>query len=442
MKKTILTIRKKLLAFRIVLFLLLATSNTGCIGDVETGEDSRSNAQVSSSVEALPSVYDFGIVTLGNSPVALKAKLQNNGTSNIKVSSIVLSDIDNFGLDLDGGSNPCTSKSPTINAGNNCTVEVSFHPQFAGLFNANLQVKVNDSSNTAVNLQLNGSAEPVTDLNVRINQVGSDMQCPAAKVTAYVSVIDQGGYAVAGLIENDFVVYENINPVTLTDFAFVSQVTAPISIALVMDYSGSITTIPEALSDMEEAAVNFIEQLGTEDEAEIIKFGTRVEIVQEFISDKILLTDAINSPTDVGRYTSLYDAAWQAVEDTALRLKTRKAIIVLTDGVDNGMNLDLSDVINHANDKGIPIFTIGLGDFDKNILEQMANDTGGEFFDSGASDNLRNIYAQLADVFFENQYVLDYISSAGDGDIVNLKIEASLSQTVTGDDTKELSPCP
>jgi len=55
------------------------------------------------------------------------------------------------------------------------------------------------------------------------------MQCPAAKVTAYVSVTDQGGYSVTGLLENNFLVYEDIDVMNLTDFFCVTSNCAHIS---------------------------------------------------------------------------------------------------------------------------------------------------------------------------------------------------------------------
>jgi Ca-activated chloride channel family protein len=441
--------KDKLLISRIVLFLILAIVFTGCTGGGGgTSDDSAAKTEVLPSVQVLPSVYDFGIVTLGNTPVPLEAKIQNNGSANLKVSDIVLSDTDNFALDLGGGSNPCSSTSPTISAGDNCTVEVTFTPQLADSFEETLQIKSNDSSNPNINIQLSGSDEPIASLDVRINQVESDMQCPAAKVTAYVSVTDQGGYAVTGLLENNFLVYEDIDVMNLTDFSFVSQVTAPISVALVMDYSGSITAIPEVQSDMEEAVAYFVDQLGTDDEADNVKFATEIEVVQGFTSDKNLLTNAIFNPVDVGSHTSLYDAAWQAVDDTALRLKTRKAVIIVSDGEDDDgtgnpiSSSSLSDVINHANDKGVPIFTVGLGNINNAVLEQMSNETGGIFFDSPTSDNLGNIYSQIAKALFKNQYILTYVSALGVDVTANLTIEAYVSQTIMGDDTKEIIPCP
>jgi len=446
--------KDKLMISRIVLFLILAIVFTGCTGGGGGGgdsDDSAAKTQDLPSVQVLPSVYDFGIVTLGNTPVPLEAQIQNNGSANLKVSDIVLSDTDNFALDLGGGSNPCSSTSPTIGAGDNCTVEVTFIPQSNASFGATLQINSDDGINPQIDTQLSGTAEPIASLDVRINQVESDLQCPVAEVTAYVSVTDQGGYAVTGLLENNFLVKEDIDVMNLTDFSFVSQVPAPISVALVMDYSGSITGIPEVQSDMEEAVVDyFVDQLGTDDEAEDVKFATEIEVVQGFTSDKNLLTNAIFNPVDVGNHTSLYDAAWKAVDDTALRLKTtRKAVIIVSDGEDDDgtgnpiSSKSLSDVINYANLKGVPIFTVGLGDFNDAVLKQMSNETGGQFFASTTSDNLGNIYSQIAKVLFENQYILTYVSALGVGATANLTIEAYVSQTIMGDDTKEeIIPCP
>ena len=195
---------------------------------------------------------------------------------------------------------------------------------------------------------------------------------------------------------------------------------------------------------MEEAVADFVDQLSADDEAEILKFGSEVEVVQGFTSDKTLLKNAISNPVDLGPGTSLYRGVSQAVDDTALRLKPRKAVIVITDGenLDITSTITLSDVINNANDNNIPIFTVGLGNINEVVLEQMADDTGGQYYSSPASDNLRNIYNQMADVLFENQYILEYISDIAVGDTADLTIEAKISQTVMGDDTKEITPCP
>jgi Ca-activated chloride channel family protein len=439
-------INKKLIAFAVGFFLILPISFVACGGGGGSG-----GGDDSSGVELVPSEHDFGIATLSdslvssqsNSPVPLEVKIENKSSQDsVVISSIVLSDTDNFSLDLGGGSNPCNTSTPTIGAGEYCSVEILFEPLAVASYSANLSVETDD--NETLTCQLSGVGEMVTTLNVRINQVESDSNCPAAVVTAYVSVTDQGGYPFTGLTEDDFTVSEDAAAKNIEDLSFVSEVTTTISVALAMDYSGSIIDRPEYISDMQDAVADFVDQLGANDEAEIIKFGTDVEVVQNFTSDKNLLKDAINEEVDLGRATSLYRAAVQAVDDTALRLKERKAVVIVTDGknLDSPFSDSLTDVINDAVENGIPIFTVGQGDdIAEDVLTQMADDTGGQFFNSTTSDNLLNIYNQLSDILFEDQYIIRYMSAIGVGATGDLTIQAE-SDAIMGDDIKEITPCP
>ena len=72
----------------------------------------------------------------------------------------------------------------------------------------------------------------------------------------------------------------------------------------------------------------------------------------------------------------------------------------------------------------------------------MANETGGQFFEATTSDNLRNIYQKLADILFNDQYVLTYISGLGFGVTADLTIEGTYSLAIKGDDTREITSCP
>jgi Ca-activated chloride channel family protein len=299
-----------------------------------------------------------------------------------------------------------------------------------------------------LDLSLSGKQEPVNTLNVRINQVEP---CPGPEVTAYVSVTDQGGYPVTGLTAADFTITEDgvggYNG-TPDDPIFYVADTASISVVLVMDYSGSITDVQDNVDDMEESAAGFVDQLGAGDEAEIIKFADDFDVVQSWQPGSDLginiLKTAIYDPYNNGRETDLYDAVVQAVADVAARSKQRRAVIVITDGENDGFltNLDLADVITDANDQGVPIFTVGLGqDLNPDILRQMADDTGGHYYESATSDNLRTIYRQLSDVLFQDSYILTYTSGLGAGITADLTISAA-SGTITGNNTKEITPCP
>jgi len=403
------------------------------------------------SIQVLPSSYDFGTVTPNNSPAALEVEIQNNGSLALTVSDVFLSDTTNFALDLTGGTHPCITSSPTISAGDKCTFEVNFTPGSYGRLDAVLTIRSNDSTNPTTNVPLSGIRDDaVSELNVRINQVEST-SCPIPVVTAYVSVADQGGYPVATLAAYDFLITEVGGYVGFpTEAPFVSDVSATISVALVMDYSLSITGLQDSVDDMQESVASFVDNLGQDDEAEIIKFATTIAVAQAFTSNKTLLKDAITTPLDVGTQSALYDAVVKAVNDTALRLKNRKAVVVITDGTDDdgsGSPLstnNLNDVINYANGTGVPIFTVGVGGkINSAVLQQMANDTGGQSYSAATSDNLRNIYNQLASILFQDQYVLTYNSGLVDGKTANLTIKATEATSgATGNAIKGVTPCP
>jgi VWFA-related protein len=215
-----------------------------------------------------------------------------------------------------------------------------------------------------------------------------------------------------------------------------------------MDYSGSLQDTPDALNDMQNGLVSFVQSLQASDRAEIIKFGTTSQVVQAFTSDKTALGAAILSQVDVGLDTLLFDTVNLAVNNTGAETNPRKAVIVITDGKDEGGNPPISpfssstllDVINNANLKGVPIFTIGLGS-NVNIsnLTDMADQTGGHFFESQVSDNLNTIYQQIGSILFENQYVIDY--SGGLTPLQSAFLTITANTTITGSDTK-LITCP
>jgi len=426
----------------VLMALFLILSIIGCSGGGD--DDDASPPPDTKTLEVSPSSYDFGTVTFGNSPTPLKIKITNTGTEVITIHDIVLSDSENFALVLDGEPTSCNTNSPVIAAGQQCSVEVSFQPSELGTFEAALNISSDSQSSPTTLVDVRGIYEPESNLTVSINQVESDGTCPAANMTAYVSVLDQGGYPVKGLLENNFSISENgTSHLPLTDFSFAAQVNTPLTVALVMDYSGSITDNPENVNDMQDAVAEFIRQLGISDEAEIIKFDSKIEVVQGYTSDKAQLINALYAFWDNGRQTSLYDAVAKAIQDTTGRDNPRRAVIVITDGEDKPEQLgsSLDDVITSANTADVPIFTIGLGQINDLILQQMAADTGGQFYKASISDNLGNVYRQLTDLLFENQYILTYVSGLDNGESAELGIKV-VSQTNSGEDTRRITPCP
>jgi len=225
------------------------------------------------------------------------------------------------------------------------------------------------------------------------------------------------------------------------------EATKTLSVILVMDYSGSITDEPDNVEKMEDAAISFINELGADDEAAIIKYASRVEVTQAFTDNKALLIDAIESTPDLERYTALYDAVFEAATEISGRSKDRRAIIIITDGREDGPDDDpisthtIEEAIENANATGVPVFTVGLGAADADILRQIADETGGTFSDSTTSANLATIYEQLADLLFTDQYILTYVSALADDDIGPLTVEATYG-VISGSDTKDMLVCP
>jgi hypothetical protein len=441
---------KKYLVSPVILFLFLAFTMTGCGGGGGGEASTPSTPTGSPTLQVLPASFDFGAVTTSNSPASLEVRIKNNGTAALRVSNIALSDQINFSLNSNGGSKPCASNSPTIPAADSCTFQVGFQPGTDGTFAGNVQIHSNDGSSPVFTLSINGTAEPVATLTVRINQL--ETSCPTSDaVNAYVSVTDQGGYPFPGLVGANFTVIEggttNLGIPTTT---YVEVAYEKISITAVMDYSGSLTDQPEAVADMENGFVNLFSGLRATDFGEIIKFDTEFEVVQPFTSDKAALAAAVRAAYDKGRLTRLYDAVFQAVTDTALRTDFRRAVIVATDGTDesgtSGVPLSthtLAQIISNATATGVPIFTIGIGSsVNAAVLEQMANDTGGQFFEAQTSQNLATIYEQLTSVLYEKQYILTFNQSVlGPGVTANLNIKATTPLGIFGDDTILITSC-
>jgi VWFA-related protein len=441
-------IQNKMIRFAVILFSLFSIAFIGCGGG---GSDSPAPAPPTPNLQVLPADFNFDIVTNGNTVDDLEVTIKNSGTASLSVSDISLSgaEKDNFVLNLNGGTSPCGAAPTTIAAGNDCTVTVEFDPQSIDTFSADLTIVSNDPTDPTYNMSLMGTKANISAIDVTVNQV---VACPRGAggglATAYVSVADQGGFPVSTLLIDDFSITEDTNGRKLTNAVKVDD-SVTLSVALLMDYSFSIVKEDDNVSDMEDAAKSFVDQLGANDEAEIIKYASEIEVTQEFTSTMAELITAIEStPTVEFSTTKLFDAITRAVTDISASTKDRRAIIVITDGKDDDgtgnpvSDSTLEETIAAANTNGVPVFTVGLGSADTAVLLQMANETGGSFSDSTTSDNLATIYQQLADLLFTNQYILTYNTTVpNDVGTVVFGVEATYAPGITGTATKTILAC-
>ena len=385
------------------------------------------------TIQVLPATYDFGKVTPGNVSAPLEVTIRNGGDGTLSVSNIARTPADpTFAVRPDGGSKPCNSTTPTLAPGDTCTFHVAFQSASTGSFATNIQISSNDRATPVFGVPVSAALEPVSLLTVRINQLQT--ACPANEVTAYVSVTDQGGYPVTGLLSTNFSIVQEATPRPIVSLSYVDLAYKPIAIGGGLDFSSSLTSQPIAFADMKKGFTDLFNNLKATDLGEVVKFGAVVELTQGFTSDKARLAGAVAAPFDNGGGTKLYDAALQLVDDTAANTTLRRATILATDGADNGSTRTMSEAIANAKNKGVPIFTIGLGNsINKDVLNQMATETGGIYYEANTSQNLATIYQQLSSILYEKQYILKFDQLAkGAGTLSSVVIGATNALGISG----------
>jgi hypothetical protein len=321
-------------------------------------------------------------------------------------------------------------------------VEVAFQPQTDTTFATTLQVNSNASNGNVRTSSITGKREMVTAWTLRINQIEVGTVCPAA--TAYVSVIDQGGFPVIGLALANFKVTQGI-PFDPTSVEFVGS-GFPVAIAAVLDHSESLTRQPVAFADMKLGFTTMFGSLRAGDEGAVINFDSAVELVQPWTTNKASLQAVIATPWDRGPDTRLYDAANLSVSESAKKSGVRRAAVIATDGEDLGptspfSTASLDTVIANAVAAKVPLFTVGVGtSIKEDVLRKMATDTGGLFYKAATSQNLATIYDQLSSILYKDQYVVKFNRIPNQPGSVTIGATNSLSLSAT--DTRPITPCP
>jgi VWFA-related protein len=165
-----------------------------------------------------------------------------------------------------------------------------------------------------------------------------------------------------------------------------------LTMSLVMDYSGSMK---DDVYIAEDAARVFVRKMTPNDQAAIIKFTGKVQIVQEFTSDTTMLMEAISKPTGDREHTALFNAVYTGV-NLCLEQGGRRAVVAYTDGRDNYSSHSIHDLIQFAKQNSIPIFMIGLGDGVRHDeLEHIAEETGGVYLYAPTVEDLASVYISI-----------------------------------------------
>jgi len=194
---------------------------------------------------------------------------------------------------------------------------------------SNTQPKPSPAPNSE--LQRVGPPPAAPILQKREQDVGPSevISVDTTEVMLPVTVRDGSGRLVADLKRDDFHVFEDDREERLSELAL-RQV--PVDVILMVDSSSSVA---ENLDDFRKAAMDFAAQLDDKDRISLIKFDDRVQLLQEWTQSRFQFQRALNR-IEPGMFTRLNDALVLAAREQFGNTQSRRAIILLTDGVDSG----------------------------------------------------------------------------------------------------------
>jgi VWFA-related protein len=260
--------------------------------------------------------------------------------------------------------------------------------------------------------------QPVATLKVQVNLV-----------SLYFTVHDKHGALIPHLTKDDFTVLEDKAPQKIKNFT--AETDQPLTLGILLDTSGSQQNV---LPLEQQAGAAFLSRvLRSKDEAFLISFDVNIDLLADYTNNAHTLAHAMDQaqintgvggggmPTGTPKGTLLYDAVYEATHEKLQQETGRKAIIILTDGEDQGSTMKLQGAIEAAQksncivyvlliaDRGFygrGVYTMGYsGDM---VMRKMAEETGGRVIDVGNNGKkLEDAFAQIEEEL-RTQYVASY----------------------------------
>jgi Ca-activated chloride channel family protein len=176
-------------------------------------------------------------------------------------------------------------------------------------------------------------------------EVDDIVRTDTSLVQLNVGVVDKAGRPVTSLTRNDFVIYEDGVKQSIQHF---EPTEAPFSLVLLLDMSGSTLNFRQQLKL---ASQRFLDVLGPEDRVAVVQFNAKVKSLSGFSLDRQKTAYAIEIADGAGE-THFYDALKYALRELEKEGKRRKAIVVLTDGLDTHLrNVDRTTLAKAQTDE-------------------------------------------------------------------------------------------
>jgi VWFA-related protein len=266
-------------------------------------------------------------------------------------------------------------------------------------------------------------------------------------VTVPVTVRRPEGGFIKGLLQDSFQIMENGEE---QEIAFFAQEGLPTRIAIVLDASGSVN---HEWGTIRYATKRFIEHLKPEDQFALISFNTEVRLKMDWgrNSDRV---DSVLTSIYCKDNTKLWDAIWVACKDVLKGITEKKAMIIMSDGLDNESLVSYDEALQAAIRSEAAIYVVSKTDAVRESIQANANayyggvprelfvqadaalrklayETGGRVLYPNSFGQLDNIYAEV-DEELRNQYTLGYISTNAfkDGSYRKITVRVKASNAV------------
>jgi Ca-activated chloride channel family protein len=247
----------------------------------------------------------------------------------------------------------------------------------------------------------------------------------SALVLVPVTVMDRHGAIVNGLASDAFTLAEDGNPQPIRSF---HEEDAPVSLGIVLDLSGSMTG---SLAPAKDSLRALMSDANPSDEVFLNGVSTRPRTYSSF-EDSFEETMRRVESERAGGFTALIDTVYESVQELRSGIHPRRALIVISDGMDNHSRYTREEMLRLAEESDAQIYTIAIvtalnpiqppkpaamteGQRGQAFLQDLAEKTGGIGFAVSNRGEIAKAVASI-DQALRNQYVLGYAPrSGGDG---------------------------
>ena len=225
-------------------------------------------------------------------------------------------------------------------------------------------------------------------------------------VVINATVTDGSGNHVSGLRQNQFSVFENG---VEQEVGFFAAEETPFAAVILLDTSGSME---QRVSMARSAAIRFLDGIRDTDNAQIYRFDSKVSLVQKFSNSRDVSEKIFDLKAD--GMTALNDAIFQAAKDLGDRPEKRRAIIVLSDGMDTYSGHSSEKALKAALAVNASIYTVDMSAANdkqraqtQGVLRNFADKTGGMFIATPGGIAMRDAFHKIVEEL-GTQYTLSY----------------------------------